>query len=241
MRRGGPKLVFCGPSLPRADIPAARDLVALPPVAEGELVAAVNRYEPSAVLIIDGVFQTEPSIRHKEILWALSEGVTVMGAASMGALRAAELFPHMLGVGLIYRWYRRFSLAPDDAVAVLHGPAELGSPPLTEALIDMRRTLARAARAGGLPEATGRKLATTASALGFRDRTWLRVIMQGCPALTEEAVQSLRGRLAANAVHQKRNDALQALALLQQGGIAAPLPPPFVATRAFAPAMELVA
>ena len=54
-----------------------------------------NASRPPPILIIDGVFQSEPAVRHKEILWALSLGVPVVGAASMGALRAAELFPHM--------------------------------------------------------------------------------------------------------------------------------------------------
>ena len=38
-----------------------------------------------------GAFASVPAVRHKEILWALSEGIPVIGAASIGALRAAEL------------------------------------------------------------------------------------------------------------------------------------------------------
>ena len=48
---------------------------------------------PRQSLIIDGSFQSQPAVRHKEILWALSRGIPVIGAASMGALRAAELYP----------------------------------------------------------------------------------------------------------------------------------------------------
>jgi len=44
---------------------------------------------------------------HHELLDALEEGVAVFGGASMGALRAAELWQHgMVGVGKIFRAYR---------------------------------------------------------------------------------------------------------------------------------------
>ena len=50
--------------------------------------------------LVDGVFERVPAVWHKEILFALSEGVHVYGAASMGALRAAELDTFgMRGVG----------------------------------------------------------------------------------------------------------------------------------------------
>ncbi len=118
-----PKLVFTGPTLSHAEAQRAADVICLAPAVQGSVVAAVQRYDPAAILIVDGGFQSEPAVRHKEILWAISQGVPVIGAASMGALRAAELHPHMRGVGLVYRWYRRNAFAPDDAVAVLHGPA----------------------------------------------------------------------------------------------------------------------
>src|SRR5688572_32760283 len=51
-------------------------------------------------------------------------GVRVFGAASMGALRAAELQPFgMIGVGQVFQAYRRGHLTDDDEVAVAHGPA----------------------------------------------------------------------------------------------------------------------
>ncbi|TIU61871.1 MAG: TfuA domain-containing protein, partial [Mesorhizobium sp.] len=143
-----PKLVFTGPTVSHADALKVVDAVCLPPAVQGSIVSAVQHLDPSAILVIDGGFQAEPAVRHKEILWALSRGIHVFGAASMGALRAAELFPHMQGVGLIYRWYRRFAFAPDDAVAVLHGPAEVNFAQLTHALIDLRRTLRAACRRG---------------------------------------------------------------------------------------------
>ena len=45
-------------------------------------------HRPRAIGIIDGYFQQVPSVWHKEILWAMAQGVHVFGSASMGALRA---------------------------------------------------------------------------------------------------------------------------------------------------------
>ncbi|MEJ0097006.1 MAG: TfuA-like protein [Bauldia sp.] len=45
----------------------------------------------SVIGLVDGVFENVASVWHKEILYALSEGVQVFGAASMGALRAADV------------------------------------------------------------------------------------------------------------------------------------------------------
>ena len=56
------------------------------------------------IAIIDGYFDRVPAVWHKEILWALNMGIRVIGAASMGAIRAAELAPFgMEGVGRILR------------------------------------------------------------------------------------------------------------------------------------------
>ncbi len=209
-----PKLVFCGPTLPPDDRPADAGLVFMPPALQGSFLRAVKDYDPQAILLIDGGFQSAPAVRHKEILWTIGRGIPVLGAASMGALRAAELAPYMQGFGLIYRWYRRFPLAPDDAVAVLHGPAEVNFAPVTDALIDLRRTLRRALRTGRIGEDTCRALDEVAQRLNFRDRLFDRVIAEAVPV---EAGNAVRASLAQSLVRQKRMDALVALAALRDG------------------------
>ncbi len=82
-------IVFVGPTLRPEEIEEAGDFIALPPVAQGDVYRAALR-RPRAIGIIDGFFSGAASVWHKEILWAMSEGVPVFGAASMGALRAAE-------------------------------------------------------------------------------------------------------------------------------------------------------
>ena len=59
-----------------------------PPVKRGDLTA-VDEYE--VIVILDGEFGQHDSVSPKEILAVLEKGKTVIGAASMGALRASEL------------------------------------------------------------------------------------------------------------------------------------------------------
>ena len=62
-------------------------------------------------------FHCEPC---KKIMHLIDSGVTVIGAASMGALRAAELDAYgMLGVGRIYQMYASGEICGDDEVATL--------------------------------------------------------------------------------------------------------------------------
>jgi hypothetical protein len=124
----------------------------------------------------------------------------------MGALRAAELAPFgMLGVGLIYRWYRRWCLAPDDAVAVQSAPMELGFAPLTEALVDLQRTFSDLMRRAVITPAERKRLTAIARSLNFRDRSLATVLRtDGWPP---ERISALRKQL----IGQKRIDALAAL------------------------------
>ena len=146
-------VVFVGPTLEPRDLALAGGFVGLPPVSQGDVYRAAKS-RPRAIGIIDGYFSGAPSVWHKEILWAISEGVPVFGSASMGALRAAELHSFgMRGVGRIFEAFRDGALEDDDEVAVLHGPAEIGYLAASEPMVNIRETLARAdsewrARAG---------------------------------------------------------------------------------------------
>jgi hypothetical protein len=227
-------LIFTGPTLSHGEANKIMpDAVCLPPAAQGAIVAAVQRYQPNAIAIIDGTFQSEPAVRHKEILWAISRGIPVIGAASMGALRAAELYPHMRGVGLIYRWYRRFPFAPDDAVAVLHGPAEVNFAALTHALIDLSRTIRKAYRARLISDEDRSRLETTAQSLNFRERSLRRTVQDAFPHLDSVAIERCFQMLSSQPVQQKKSDALEALRVLRAEVFAVEPPSEFKLTAAF--------
>jgi hypothetical protein len=138
--------VFLGPTLPSSLVPVAIDIYG--PATLGSIYKAAEAGY-ARIGLVDGLFGNVPSVWHKEILFALSRGVQVYGAASMGALRAAELYQFgMVGVGRVYWMYRLGILVDDDEVAVIHGPAGSGSGALSEAMVNIRVTLHRMRKAG---------------------------------------------------------------------------------------------
>ncbi len=82
--------IFVGPTLPPRLRPTDPLWEWRPPVRQGD-VYRVAQTRPDAIGIIDGYFEIVPTVWHKEILWAMAQGIPVYGAASIGALRAAEL------------------------------------------------------------------------------------------------------------------------------------------------------
>src|SRR5262245_14346113 len=109
-------VVFLGPSLPLGPAGAILDATSQAPVRQGDVLRVLAQ-KPDAIGIVDGFFERVPSVWHKEILLALSRGVRVYGAASMGALRAAELHAYgMIGVGQIFEQFKSGFLEDDDEV-----------------------------------------------------------------------------------------------------------------------------
>jgi hypothetical protein len=202
--------------------------VYLPPVSQGD-VYRVALKQPQAIGIIDGYFERVPSVWHKEIMWAMKEGIHVFGSASMGALRAVELEAFgMEGVGAVYEAFLSGELEDDDEVAVLHGPAETGYRPGSEAMVNIRFTLARASAAGVVSAPTLSALLRIAKDLFYPDRSYPKVLRQarlhGLPAAELDALQDW---LPAGQVNQKRDDA-RAMLEVMRDRLAAGLPPKHV-------------
>jgi hypothetical protein len=210
--------VFSGPTVPAARVreilPSA---VTHPPVRHGDLMR-IGAGTGDTVLIIDGLWHQSAPVRHKEILALLAEGVAVVGAASMGALRAAELAPYgMVGVGRIFEDFRSGALDADDEVAVLHTD---DGRPLSEALVNLRAALSGAAAEGQLDDTEADRLADLARSLPYTARSWAALGRLAAgeglgPAFSR--ADTWRRRHPCDA---KREDAERALAL-----VAAGLPP----------------
>lgn len=116
------------------------DLI-LPSIRRGHLLNLYSSYSSiKEVVIVDGVFEQQPSITHKEILWLLSRGIKVVGISSMGALRAFELRKEgMLGFGWVYEQLLNNYVDGDDEVAVSYDPLEPYNS-RTLAMINFRKT-----------------------------------------------------------------------------------------------------
>jgi hypothetical protein len=211
-------VVFTGPTLPPAEAATILAAEYLPPAAIGDVYrAALAR--PWAIGIIDGFFESTPSVWHREVLWAMAQGIHVFGAASMGALRAAELSAFgMIGVGEIFTAYRDGVIEDDDEVAVVHGPPELGYVQLSEAMVNIRASLRRATEAHVIQPATAGRLIAIGKGLFYKERSYPRLLAGAAEAgLPAAEIEVLRGWLKQNQVNQKR---LDAVALLQALGAA---------------------
>jgi hypothetical protein len=210
-------VVFVGPTLTPEDIAACVDIVCLPPAAQGDIYRAAQR-RPRAIGIIDGYFSGAPSVWHKEILWAISRGVPLFGSASMGALRAAELHAFgMRGIGRIFEAFRDGELEDDDEVAVVHGPAELGHLQASEAMVNIRATLARAETDGVLSKGSRNALEAFGKSMFFPHRSW-EALLEGAATLgvAEPERAALSAWLTEGRVDQKRADALEMLAAMRE-------------------------
>jgi len=164
-------VVFVGPTLAAAEV-AARlpGAIVRPPVAVGEILALRRRRGVTQIAIIDGYFERMAAVWHKELLLAIERGITVWGAASMGALRAAELARFgMRGVGAIYRGFASGALVADDEVAIAHLPAEYGYRATSDALVNLRDGIARAPM---LSARTRAALVELARGRFYRERSW---------------------------------------------------------------------
>ncbi|MFU8840908.1 MAG: TfuA-like protein [Nitriliruptoraceae bacterium] len=205
--------VFLGPTLPVEQAREVLDAVYLPPVAQGDVYRA-TLHEPSLIAIIDGYFERVPAVWHKEILWALDQGIPVLGAASMGALRAAELDTFgMEGIGRVYTAFRDEVLEDDDEVAVVHAPAEDGYRAMSEAMVNIRRTIADAAAAEVIDATTEALVLDVAKGLYYAERSYPAVLHAAADAGADPAeLDRLRAFVADHAVDQKREDALALLA-----------------------------
>jgi hypothetical protein len=204
--------VFTGPTLSTQEAARELDAVFLPPAAQGDIYqAALER--PEAIGLVDGYFDDVPAVWHKEILWAMSEGIHVFGGASMGALRAAELVPFgMQGVGAIFEAFQSGELEDDDEVAVAHAPAEEGFRPLSEAMVNIRATLKSAEREGLIGAPVHSALVRLAKALLYPERRWPALFAQATrEGLPSDELRRLREWLPRGRVDQKRADALALL------------------------------
>jgi hypothetical protein len=164
------KVIFAGPSIATlTHRPLGIEF--RPPAVFGDIEAAV-RGGASVIGLIDGRFQQVGSVWHKEILLALSQGVQVLGAASMGALRAAECEPYgMIAVGEIARGYAGGELCDDADVALLHAPEELGYAATTEPLVNVAATACRLEAAGAATRLEADALLRFARSLHFSERS----------------------------------------------------------------------
>jgi TfuA protein len=166
-------IIFLGPSLSADDASKILDADYRPPIQRGDVTAALKD-NPDIIGIIDGVFHQQPAVSHREILAALKKDVTVVGGASMGALRAAELDDFgMIGIGYVYNQYKNGFIESDDDVAIVINPINLEQ--LSDSLVSMEYNFKRMLDKGIISEEEFNNLFKTAKSIFYPKRTYALV------------------------------------------------------------------
>lgn len=202
-------IVFLGPSLERG---AAEKIIPAeyrPPAKRGDLLKAAE--EGAEVIgLIDGVFHQESAVAHREILAAVKKGVIVVGASSMGALRAAEMDTlGMVGIGEVYRMYRSGELISDDEVALVFDP-ETGLS-LSEPLVNIRFSLKAAEEEGIISSQESAALLAAARSIFYPQRTYPKIASSAGYSVPQTTRDRFLAWVKDHAVDRKRMDAIAAL------------------------------
>jgi len=207
-------IVFLGPSL---DLTAAEKILSAeyrPPAKRGDLLAAVHD-GATIIGLIDGVFHQESAVAHREILTAIKKGVRVVGASSMGALRAAEMDTlGMVGIGEIYWMYKSGELESDDEVALVFDPSS--GLALSEPLINIRFTLKRAREEGIIDAAEHDALLASARSVFYPQRTYRTIVSQTNDTVDTKTQERFLVWVEKGQCDQKREDAVEALEYIRK-------------------------
>ncbi len=205
-------IVFTGPSLHPDEAREILDADYRPPIKRGDIITALSD-NPDIIGIIDGVFHQQPAVSHREILNALQKGVTVIGGASMGALRASELDDFgMIGIGYVYNQYKDGLIESDDDVAVTINPTNLEQ--LSEALVNMEYNFKRMVNNDIISKEEFSKLFEAAKSIYYPKRTYNGVFK--IVALEKEKIDKINKFLDEHGVNIKRHDAIDVIKYIKK-------------------------
>ena len=170
-------IIFLGPSL---SYEKARNILEAdyrPPAKKGDLLRLANLTEDVTMVgLIDGFFlQDYPPTPIEVYQLATRKNMLLVGAASLGALRAVELEKFgMIGIGKIFELYKTGKIDGDDEVAVTFEEGKYLVQ--SEAMIDIRFNLFIAKRKGIIDESTKREITRVAKNVYFPYRNYTDIL-----------------------------------------------------------------
>jgi len=212
---GHDTVVFAGPSLHGLRPQLPNGAVYLPPAQFADIYRLIGT-SVRRILLIDGIFHSRAAVWHREILTAIEAGLTVYGAASMGALRSSELDRYgMIGVGTVHSWFAEGRINGDDEVALLHADEDNNYRPLTVPLVNVRFGLERAKSSRLVDDQVADGILRDLKALPFFERTLPRLRDAVRNAAGAEA-ERLFSFLRLPSQDLKQQDAVEAIELLSQ-------------------------
>jgi hypothetical protein len=217
----GKPIIFLGPSLSHEKARKIFDADYRPPARKGDflrLAAADFDAVEMAIGFVDGVFlQDYPPTPIEVYHLAKKNGVLLVGAASLGALRAVELEKFgMVGIGKIFQLYKTGKVNADDEVAVTfasEGDYQLQS----EAMIDIRYNLYLAHKKGVINEKAKSMLVRLAKEIYFPHRKYTYILEEArnrYPMLESE-INSFGSYIRSNRKSLKEMDAIRLVKYLK--------------------------
>jgi len=212
------KIVFVGPTLDLDVAQKILDAEYRPPAKKGDFFRLASLQQESNIIgLIDGVFLHDyPPSPIEVYQLTMLHNFTVVGASSLGALRAVELEKFgMIGVGKVFDFYKKRILFADDEVAVTYAEGE--NRLQSEAMIDIRFNLFLAQRNGIIDENCRNILKREAKNLYFPYRNYETIvnICQKKHKLLHEKLEKFREYIIKNRDSIKTRDAIRLLQYLK--------------------------
>lgn len=207
------RVIFVGPTISVKEAGAILDAEYLPPIKQGDIISAIFEFQPDVIGIIDGADHHVPSVWHKEIIFALQNGIAVYGSSSIGALRAVETERFgMVGIGEVYNQFRSGRLNDDDEVMFLYKKNREEYTRLSEPMVNIRATLESALRQGVIDPEIYDCMIRISKSMFYKDRA-LKLIFDKSvdEGIEETAVKRLEEFTVSQYVDIQKKDAVELL------------------------------
>ncbi len=208
-------IVFLGPSLKRDKASSILEAEYRQPARKGDLYNIIKSKGNGIVIgLIDGVFLQDYPPTPIEVYTALQRGIKVVGAASIGALRAVELERYgMIGIGKIFRLYKYRVLEDDDEVAVTFSEHDYTLH--SEAMIDIRYTLYHACKESIISKESKKRLVRIAKEIYFPYRSYDNIIEKARGLVSDEELNALQSYVRVKRRSLKEEDSIRLLNYLK--------------------------
>jgi TfuA protein len=211
-------IVYLGPTLNREEASKILDADYRDPAKKGDFLRlSLTSDEKKYVGFVDGVFLHDYPPSPIEVYHlATRKNIELIGASSLGALRAVELEKFgMKGIGRIFLLFKKGILNADDEVAVtfVRDKNILQS----EALIDIRFNLFLAYKKGIITKQTKKRFVKIAKNIYFPFRNYddiIKLTQEQFPSIHDE-LENFRDYILKNRDSLKARDAIKLLKYLK--------------------------
>src|ERR687894_577610 len=214
-------IIFLGPSLSREKAKKIFDADYRPPARKGDFLrlATDSDVAEMAVGFVDGVFLQDYPPTPIEVYHLIRKnGVLLVGAASLGALRAVELEKFgMVGIGKIFQLYKMGKLDADDEVAVTFATEEGDYQLQSEAMIDIRYNLYLAHKKEVISKKAKNVLVKLAKEIYFPHRKYTYILEEAKNRypVFESEINSFGSYIRSNRKSLKEMDAIRLVKYLK--------------------------